>query len=85
MASFPCSNAQVEHVFSSLKFIKSEKRSSMKSETLVALIQMKLVLKLSSQSAEKIVKTLLSLLAYMKAIATDGESADLKRHFLKSL
>ena len=52
MASFPCSNAPVERIFSSLKLIKTEKRSPVKSETLVALMQTRFALKLCSHSAE---------------------------------
>ena len=59
----------------------------MKSETLVALMQTRFALKLSSQSAENILddKQLLSLLEDMTASATDSESADLKRQFIKKL
>ena len=76
--SFPCSNAQVERIFSSLKLIKSEKRSSMRSETLVALTYTRYALKLSSQSVANNLdnKTLHSLLADMEASGNDSESAD---------
>ena len=52
MASFPCSNALVECIFSCLKVINNKKRSPMKSKTSVALMQTKFAFKLSNQSAE---------------------------------
>ena len=80
MASFPCSNAPGERIFSSLKLIKNEKRC-VKSETLVALMQRRFAIKLSSQSAESILddKKLPPppRLADIKGSATDNESADL--------
>ena len=54
MASFPCSNAPGECIFSSLKLIKNEKRPPTKSETPVALVQLRFLLRLSSRSAENI-------------------------------
>ena len=63
----------------------------MESETLVALIQTRFALKISSQYAENILddnELLLPhpLLADKKATsATDSESVDVKRHFIKEL
>ena len=54
VAPFPYSNRPVESIFDCLKVIKNEKRSPMNSETLVALIQIRFALQLSSQSAEHV-------------------------------
>ncbi len=51
IASFPCSNAPVERVFSFLKMIKSERRSSLKSASLVSLMQARFAMKLRGTTA----------------------------------
>ena len=84
IASFPCSNAPVERIFSSLKLIKSDRRSSLKSATLVSLMQTRFAMKLAGTTAADFVpsKNLLSLLSKMKASATDAEARELKMQYL---
>ena len=84
LASFPFSNASVERVFSALKQVKTDRRTSLKSSSLVSLLQYRMKTKNEKLSAAKLQpeKHLLELAYTMKANATDQEVKDLKQLFL---
>eukprot|EP00795_Rhopilema_esculentum_P005735 gene5735-10989_t len=77
IATFPFSNAPVERVFSALKLIKSNRRGSLKTASLVSLMQSRFSLKMngSSSSEFEATKDMLDLLEKMKANATDSEAS----------
>ena len=51
LASLPFSNAFVERIFSQLKLVKADQRNSLKSTSLVALLQAKMRMKNEEQTA----------------------------------
>ena len=84
IASFPFSNAAVERTFSALKQVKSDRRSSLKSSSLVSLLQCKAAMKNGNTSAAKLQpsKQMLEFAAKMKANATDEQAKELRKKFL---
>ena len=87
LSSFPFSNAAVERIFSALKQIKTDRRSSLKSSSLVALLQSKMALKNGNLSAAKLQPSehMLKLAAHMKTNATDEQVKKLRSEFLEEL
>jgi hypothetical protein len=85
LASFPFSNAAVERIFSSLKLVKTDRRNSLKSSSLVSLLQMKMALKNESLTAPKLQpsQNMLKLAYNMKASATDNQAKDLRKKFVE--
>jgi hypothetical protein len=73
LASHPFSNAAVERTFSLLKLIKTSHRSSLKSSSIVSLLQCKMNMKNGHASAATLVPSeqLLKFASKMKANATD--------------
>ena len=84
LASLPFSNAAVERTFSLLKLIKTSHRSSLKSSSLVSLLQCRMKMKNSNVSAARLVTSdlVLKFASKMKANATDEEALQLKKRFL---
>ena len=84
LASLPFSNAAVERTFSLLKLIKTSHRSSLKSSSLVSLLQCKMKMKNSNVSAARLVPSdrVLKFASKMKANATDEQALQLKKRFL---
>ena len=80
LATFPSSNAAVERIFSSLKLIKTDRRASLKSSSLVSLLQYNMAMKKETFSAAtlKPSEDMLKLANNMKASATDEEVKGLK-------
>ena len=89
LASFPFSNALVERVFSILKRIKTEHRTSLKSSSLVALLQYRMAMKLKNDKLTsarlKPSQRALDLVDKMKASATDDQAKELMKKFLDQL
>ncbi len=86
LATFPSSNATVEQIFRSLKLIKTDRRASLKSLSLIALLQFNIAMKKEKFSAEalKPSENMLKLSHNMKASATDEEVQDLRKEFIKN-
>ena len=84
IASLPLSNAAVERIFSLLEQVKTDHRTSVKSASLVSLLQCKMALKNSKSSAARLKpgKKILDLASKMKANATDDEAKELRKKFL---
>ena len=81
LLSFPFSNAGVERVFSQLKLIKTDRRSALKHESLLALMQTKhsFTNKGPNQAALlELLKEMLSFHRRTKAKATDADSNELR-------
>ena len=87
LASFPFSNAAVERIFSSLKLIKTDRRASLKSSSLVSLNQFKMAMKNGKFSASGLQPNdgILNLAHNMKASATDEEVKDIRKKFIDEL
>lgn len=84
LASLPFSNAAVERTFSLLKLIKTNHRSSLKSSSLVSLLQCKMNMKNTTVTAASLVPSerVLKFASKMKANATDEQALLLKKKFL---
>lgn len=84
LASIPFSNAAVERIFSSLELIKSDRRASLKSSSLVSLLQFKMAMKNGKFSSPGLQpsNSMLKLAYNMKASATDAEVKDIRKKFL---
>ena len=84
MASLPFSNAAVERTFSLLKIINTDHRSSLKSSSLVSLLQCKMNMKNTNVSAASLVPSerVLKFASKMKANATDEQALQLRKKFL---
>lgn len=85
LLSFPFSNAAVERVFSQLKLIKNDNRTSLKQESLVGLLVTKLSFQQHGcQQAAKLnpCKAMVKLHSRMKANASNDEVATLRQQFL---
>ena len=78
LAGLPASNAQVERLFSSLKLIKTERRSLLKLSSLVLLMQTGYFLKNNGVAAAEYAPgtTEYNLFKIMKANATDKEARE---------
>jgi hypothetical protein len=87
LASFPFSNAPVERVFSILKRIKTEHRTSLKSSSLVALLQCRMAMKNDKLTSARLKPSqrALDLADKMKASATDEKAIELRKKFLDEL
>ena len=85
LATFPSSNAAVERIFSSLKLVKTDRRASLKSSSLVSLLQFNMAMKKEKFSAAtlKPSENMLKLANNMKASATDEEVKGLRKKFIK--
>ena len=85
LATFPSSNAAVERIFSSLKLIKTDRRASLKSLSLVSLLQYYMAMKKEKFSAAtlKPSEDMLKLANNMKASATDEEVKGLRKKFIE--
>ena len=84
MASFPFSNAAVERTFSLLKLVKTDHRASLKSSSLVSLLQCKMAMKNTNTTAASLTpsKRVLKFADEMKANATDEQARELEVKFL---
>ena len=87
LSSLPFSNAAVERVFSQLKLVKTDHRNSLKSMSLVSLLQSKLSLKNQGVTAASLQpnKELLKLARDAKSDATDEQVKGLRKEFLKDI
>ena len=92
LLSLPYSNAIVERVFSQLKLIKTDHRSNLKQESLLALLLSKMTLLKSSFAEESSTDTLqldtkvmLGLHHAMKANADDEDVTKLRKEFIEKL
>ena len=87
LSSLPFSNAAVERVFSQLKLVKTDHRNSLKSMSLVSLLQRKLSLKNQGVTAASPQpnKELLKLARDAKSDATDEQVKGLRKEFLKDI
>ena len=85
LASYPFSNAAVERVFSMLKLVKTDHRSSLKASSLVSLLQCKMAMKKSNLKAASLKPSSLALklATKLKSNATDAEAQKLKKAFLE--
>lgn len=89
LLSLPFSNVAAERLFSQLKLIKSDQRTSLKHESLAALLSTKLMAtpaqgKLQAVRLEPC-KEMLKMHREMKTNATNDEVAELREKFVKSL
>ena len=86
LASLPFSNVSVERLFSQLKMIKTDQRNSLKSSSLVSLLQAKIGMKNHHVTAATLAtRGMVQLAANMKASATDEETKKLRKEFLSKL
>ena len=86
LASLPSSNVSVERLFSQLKMIKTDQTNSLKSSSLVSLLQAKIGMKNHHVNAATLTtQEMLHLVANMKANATDEETKKLRKEFLSKL
>ena len=87
LSSLPFSNAAVERVFSQLKLVKTDHRNSLKSMSLVSLLQSKLSLKNQGVTAASLQpnKELLKQARDAKSDATDEQVKGLRKEFLKDI
>ena len=86
LASLPFSNVSVERLFSQLKMIKTDQRNSLKSTSLVSLLQAKIGMKNHHVTAATLAtRGMVQLAANMKASATDEETKKLRKEFLSKL
>ena len=87
LSSLPFANAAVERVFSQLKLVKTAQRNSLKSTSLVSLLQSKFSLQNRHLSAAtlKPTKEVLKLVGDMKSNATDEQVQQLRKDFLSKL
>lgn len=88
LMSLPFSNAGVERVFSQLKLIKTDHRSCLKQESLLALLTTKMVhLKSDNLATVKLEpsKDMLSLHKKIVTNADNDEVSHLRKEFLKKL
>ena len=86
--SYPFSNASVERVFSQLKLIKRDHRTSLKQESLLALIRSKLGMQQEgTRVAASLIpsKDMLKLHSRMKANVDNDEAEKLRKQFLNDL
>lgn len=87
LSSLPVSNAAVERMFSQLKLVKTNHRNSLKSMSLVSLLQSKLNLKNQRVTAASLQpgKELLKLARDAKSDATEEEVKGLRKELLKEI
>ena len=87
LASLPFSNVSVERIFSELKLVKTDQRNSLKSTSLVSLLQAKMRMKNEHLTAAslRVHKGMLELAAKMKSYATDEETKELRKELLSKL
>jgi hypothetical protein len=87
LASLPFSNVSVEIIFSQLKLVKTDQRNSLKSTSLVSLLQAKMRMKNEHLTAAslRVHKGMLELAAKMKSYATDEETKELRKELLSKL
>ena len=87
LSSLPFANAAVEKVFSQLRLVKTDHRNSLKSTSLVSLLQSKISLKNQHVTAASLKpnKELLQLAGDMKSNATEEEVLKLRRNFLSKI
>lgn len=87
LSSLPVSNAAVERMFSQLKLVKINHRNSLKSMSLVSLLQSKLNLKNQRVTAASLQpgKELLKLARDAKSDATEEEVKGLRKELLKEI
>jgi hypothetical protein len=87
LSSLPFTNAAVERVFSQLKLVKTDHRNSLKSMSLVSLLQSKTSLKNHHVTAASLKpsQNLLQLAADMRSNATDEQVKELRKEFLKKI
>ncbi|XP_028409123.1 uncharacterized protein LOC114531710 [Dendronephthya gigantea] len=87
LLSLPYSNAGVERVFSQLKLIKTDHRSCLKQESLLALLTTKLTLLKSNNSSVKLVpsRDMLNLHKKMVTNADNDDVNQLRKDFLKKM
>ena len=87
LLSLPFSNAGVERVFSQLKLIKTDHRSSLKQESLLALLSTKMFLKSDSLASVKLEpsKDMLTLHKNMVTNADNDDVTELRKNFLKKI
>ena len=85
LASYPFSNAAVERVFSMLKLVKTDHRSSLKASSLVSLLQCKMAMKNNNLKSASVKPSSLALklATKLKSSATDEEAQKLKKTFLE--
>ena len=89
LLSLPFSNVAAERLFSQLKLVKTDHRSSLKQESLVALLTTKMAFA-KSQGRHKAAKLesqgdMLNLHKAMKTDADNDEVAELRKEFIKTL
>ena len=87
LLSLPFFNAGVERVFSQLKLIKTDHRSSLKQESLLALLSTKMFLKSDSLASVKLEpsKDMLTLHKNMVTNADNDDVTELRKNFLKKI
>ena len=87
LASLPFSNASVERIFSQFKLVKTDQKNSLKSTSLVSLLQAKMRMKNEHQTAAslRVDKGMLELAVKMKSCATDDETKELRKELLSKL
>ena len=85
--SLPFANAAVERVFSQLKLVKTDHRNSLKSTSLVSLLQSKMSLKNRHVTAASLKpsKDVLQLAKDMQSNATENQVIELRKDFLSKL
>lgn len=87
VASLPFSNVAVERLFSQLKLVKREQRTSLKPQNLAALLQTKFTLanKNCTAASLDVSPDLIKLADKAKANATDEEVKELKHSFCEKV
>ena len=87
LSSLPFANVAVERIFSQLKLVKTDNRNSLKSSTLVSLLQSKISMKNGHWCAASLQpnKRILQLASKCKSSATDEEVKELRKDFLQKL